>query len=76
MREGRLPDSGPQRVSWALAAAVFLTAWSVLAAPWLSGAVVRLGRDAGVPTPIHQFIATVLKPHTDGLILNPLIPDP
>jgi 2-dehydropantoate 2-reductase len=24
--------------------------------PWLSGAVVRLGRDAGVPTPIHAFI--------------------
>jgi 2-dehydropantoate 2-reductase len=34
--------------------------------PWLSGAVVRLGREAGVPTPIHQFIATVLKPHVEG----------
>ncbi len=34
--------------------------------PWLSGAVVRLGRDAGVPTPIHGFIATVLKPLQDG----------
>jgi 2-dehydropantoate 2-reductase len=34
--------------------------------PWLSGAVVRLGRAAGVPTPIHSFIATVLKPHVDG----------
>jgi 2-dehydropantoate 2-reductase len=34
--------------------------------PWLSGAVVRLGRETGVPTPIHQFIATVLKPHVDG----------
>jgi 2-dehydropantoate 2-reductase len=34
--------------------------------PWLSGAVVRLGRDAGVPTPIHAFIATVLKPHVHG----------
>lgn len=34
--------------------------------PWLSGAVVRLGRAAGVPTPIHSFIATVLKPHTNG----------
>ena len=34
--------------------------------PWLSGAVVRLGRDSGVPTPIHTFIATVLKPHVNG----------
>jgi 2-dehydropantoate 2-reductase len=34
--------------------------------PWLSGAVVRLGREAGMPTPIHAFIATVLKPHVNG----------
>jgi 2-dehydropantoate 2-reductase len=34
--------------------------------PWLSGAVVRLGREAGIPTPIHAFIATVLQPHVDG----------
>jgi 2-dehydropantoate 2-reductase len=34
--------------------------------PWLSGAVVRLGRAAGVATPIHSFIATVLKPHVAG----------
>ena len=34
--------------------------------PWLSGAVVRLGKEAGVPTPIHAFIATVLKPHAGG----------
>ena len=30
--------------------------------PWLSGAVVRLGKEAGVPTPIHQFITTILTP--------------
>jgi 2-dehydropantoate 2-reductase len=36
--------------------------------PWLSGAVVRLGRAAGVATPIHSFIATVLKPHVNGSI--------
>ena len=35
--------------------------------PWLSGAVVRLGREAGVPTPIHSFINAVLKPHVNGL---------
>jgi 2-dehydropantoate 2-reductase len=34
--------------------------------PWLSGAVVRLGKEAGVPTPIHSFITTVLKPHVNG----------
>jgi 2-dehydropantoate 2-reductase len=34
--------------------------------PWLSGAVVRLGKTVGVATPIHSFIATVLKPHVAG----------
>ncbi len=34
--------------------------------PWLSGAVVRLGREAGVATPIHQFITTVLTPFVNG----------
>jgi 2-dehydropantoate 2-reductase len=37
--------------------------------PWLSGAVVRLGREVGVPTPIHQFITTALGPWVHG---NPL----
>jgi 2-dehydropantoate 2-reductase len=34
--------------------------------PWLSGAVARMGREAGVPTPVHQFIATVLEPFVAG----------
>lgn len=34
--------------------------------PWLSGGVVRLGEEAGVKTPIHQFIATVLRPQMNG----------
>jgi 2-dehydropantoate 2-reductase len=34
--------------------------------PWLSGAVVRFGEETGVATPIHRFIATVLKPHVNG----------
>src|SRR5580765_5037760 len=34
--------------------------------PWLSGAVVRIGRELGVPTPIHSFITAVLKPHIHG----------
>jgi 2-dehydropantoate 2-reductase len=35
--------------------------------PWLSGAVVRIGREVGVPTPIHQFITTILTPFVNGL---------
>jgi 2-dehydropantoate 2-reductase len=34
--------------------------------PWLSGAVARMGREAGVPTPVHRFIATVLEPFVAG----------
>jgi len=34
--------------------------------PWLSGAVARMGRESGVPTPIHGFIATVLAPFIAG----------
>ena len=34
--------------------------------PWLSGAVARIGREIGVPTPIHGFIAAVLKPFVNG----------
>jgi 2-dehydropantoate 2-reductase len=34
--------------------------------PWLSGAVVRMGRALDVETPIHRFIATVLQPHVNG----------
>ena len=38
--------------------------------PWLSGAVVRIGREVGVPTPTHDFIATVLKPHVNGSLVG------
>ena len=34
--------------------------------PWLSGAVVRIGTEVGVPTPIHQFITTILTPFVSG----------
>lgn len=34
--------------------------------PWLSGAVMRLGRESGVPVPIHTCLYTVLKPYVDG----------
>jgi len=34
--------------------------------PWLSGAVWRMGRESGVPTPIHGYIAAVLDPFVAG----------
>jgi 2-dehydropantoate 2-reductase len=30
--------------------------------PWLSGKVVALGRELGVPTPVHEILYAVLKP--------------
>ena len=37
-----------------------------LEAPWLSGAVARLGREMGVPTPVHATLAAALRPYQDG----------
>ena len=34
--------------------------------PWLSGAIARMGRDAGVPTPTHGFINAILLPFANG----------
>ena len=34
--------------------------------PWLSGAIVRMGREIDVPTPTHAFINAVLLPHQNG----------
>ena len=34
--------------------------------PWLTGKVVALGRDLGVPTPTHAALNAVLKPFTMG----------
>src|SRR5712692_8711923 len=33
---------------------------------WLSGAVVRLGRDAGIPTPANRAVYAALKLHASG----------
>lgn len=32
----------------------------------LSGAVVRLGRETGIPTPVHTVVYAALKPYIDG----------
>jgi len=37
-----------------------------LEAPWLSGAVVRMGRAAGIPTPVHATLYAAVKPYVDG----------
>lgn len=34
--------------------------------PWLSGAVVRLGAEKGVPTPTHSLVSALLTPYADG----------
>jgi len=33
----------------------------------LSGAVIRLGKQIGVKTPVHSFLYSVLLPHKDGV---------
>jgi 2-dehydropantoate 2-reductase len=33
---------------------------------WLSGAIVRMGAELGVPTPVHGFITAALKLHAGG----------
>ena len=35
---------------------------------WLSGAVVRIGREVGIDTPTHRFINAVLRPHANGTL--------
>jgi ketopantoate reductase len=34
--------------------------------PWLSGAVVRLGNELGVPTPANSFAYATLKLNAEG----------
>ena len=34
--------------------------------PWLSGKVVELGRELGVPTPVHGMLYAMLKPYING----------
>jgi 2-dehydropantoate 2-reductase len=46
--------------------AVDLSRGNRLELPWLSGAVARLGKELGVATPVHAFIASALKLHAGG----------
>jgi 2-dehydropantoate 2-reductase len=46
--------------------AVDLERGNRLELPWLSGTLVRLGKELGVPTPVHGFLSAVLKLHQEG----------
>jgi len=35
---------------------------------WLSGAVTRFGREAGIPTPFNQMVVDALEPHAAGTV--------
>jgi 2-dehydropantoate 2-reductase len=37
-----------------------------LEVPWLAGGVVRLGREAGVPTPLNRAVFDILALHAEG----------
>jgi 2-dehydropantoate 2-reductase len=39
--------------------------------PWLSGALVQLGEELGVPTPTHRFICAALAPYVNGPPVRP-----
>jgi len=43
-----------------------LAAGKRLETDWLSGAVARLGAEAGLPTPAHRTVAALLAPYRDG----------
>ena len=37
---------------------------------WISGEIVRLGRELGVPTPFHEIAYAALKPFAAGIHQN------
>ena len=43
-----------------------LNAGNRIEAPWLCGAVVRIGREVGVPTPVNATVYAALRPYVDG----------
>jgi 2-dehydropantoate 2-reductase len=52
--------------TWRGSVAVDLEQGRRLEVDWLSGAVSRLGRATGIPTPFHDVALGVLKPYADG----------
>ena len=66
MRERQLAilDCVPETARASMAAD--LLAGRRLELEWLNGAIVRLGRDLGVPTPLNFAVYAALKPYLDG----------
>ncbi len=68
------PDFADQRLAFADKVAADMTSsmhhdlerGNRLEVPWLAGGVVRLGREAGVPTPLNRAIFDILALHADG----------
>lgn len=57
-----------ERIPWEyqLSAHVDLDRGAPLELEAFNGAVVRMGKELGVPTPVNHFLYTVLKPHVNG----------
>ncbi len=72
-----LPDGTPEKIigGWKhmpptmrASMALDLIRGSRIELPWLSGKVVAMGRELGVPTPIHAMIHAGLKPYIMGAL--------
>ncbi len=59
-----------QKVPYGMKASMLadLEAGRRLEAPWLSGAVSRMGREKGVPTPVNDTLYAVIKPFEMGAV--------
>ncbi len=73
----KLPDGTVDRIvaGWAKAPANMRASMAVdlirgnrIELPWLSGKVVSMGRELGVPTPTHALIYAALKPYIMGAV--------
>ncbi len=73
----KLPDGAVDRIvaGWAKAPpnmrasmAIDLIRGNRIELPWLSGKVVSMGRELGVPTPTHALIYAALKPYIMGAV--------
>jgi 2-dehydropantoate 2-reductase len=61
-----LPDDALERSMKFTMGAPFGIRGNRIELPWLSGKVVALGRELGVPTPTHAMINAALKPYAMG----------
>jgi 2-dehydropantoate 2-reductase len=64
--EERLAFIDAQPATTRASMAVDLERGNRLEVEWLSGAIARLGRELGVPTPVHRVVADALVPFANG----------